>query len=745
MPKLGGHRPVFQVYGPKLRLKQFPKADWRFLVHTAGNVARAFATMHVSGLVIGDVNHGNLFVAADATVRFIDADSMQVGRWPCEVGVSTHQPPEMQGLASYRGVVRTPNHDSFGLAVLVFQLLCMGRHPFSGRYAGPGEPPDIEQAITQSRYAYSADTNRTGMSPPPGSLPIAALPGALRGMFEAAFAPGAAKGGRPTAEQWAVELAALGRSLKQCGANAAHWFAPAAAACPWCEVEARSGVVLFPAVFVPGRSGSGIALLWQQIEAVPEPGPMPDLPLPDPASARPSPRIRAAARRLRMQKGGAVAIAVLGLAVILAAVPAADEVALSASVLALAACVWWLGRPAEVAEARANLAEVRALWSGLVGKWKPGPGARFTPLRRSLAAMKGEHDGMAAHREAELRSLAADRRRQQLQAHLESHEIASAKIPGVGKAKVATLLSYGIETAADIEEARITAIAGFGPRTAANMLAFRQACEAAFRFDANRSVEPARIAAMDGMLAQRRAKIEAELAAGLAQLRALVIAERRHRDMLAGEAAELRPPLRAGVGGCAGRGGGPLGRQPPALTLVGLRSRIALGRRGDHTHHRARVPHRVRAIRATPLPDRSSKRRLVSVVLADERLDPRGDLVAEAGAVEQAVMADAGLLVMLVLVVVQVRGERMGGAGLPQAGDVVPLAFHRQDGRARDRRRVDVPVPRHQHPARQQVLLEHGVDGLQVELGRQVHDRAVFVIERPLGRQRLARRRPPGG
>ena len=40
MPKLTGYRPVYNVYGPKLRLRQFPRADWRFLVHTAANVAR---------------------------------------------------------------------------------------------------------------------------------------------------------------------------------------------------------------------------------------------------------------------------------------------------------------------------------------------------------------------------------------------------------------------------------------------------------------------------------------------------------------------------------------------------------------------------------------------------------------------------------------------------------------------------------------------------------------------------------
>ena len=180
MPKLAGHRPVFQVYGPKLRLRQFPKADWRFLVHTAGNVARAFGVVHGAGLVVGDVNQNSMFVGTDATVRFIDTDSMQVtygGRtWNCEVGVGTHQPPEMQSLASFKDIKRTVNHDAFGLAVIIFQLLCLARHPFAGRFAGGGEPPAIPEAIQASRYAYSADQRRTLMSPPPGSLPMSVLP-----------------------------------------------------------------------------------------------------------------------------------------------------------------------------------------------------------------------------------------------------------------------------------------------------------------------------------------------------------------------------------------------------------------------------------------------------------------------------------------------------------------------------------------------------------------------------------------
>ena len=548
MPRVDAHRPVFQVYGPKLRLRQFPTADWRFLVHVAANVARAFAMLHAAGLVVGDVNHGNLFVAAkQGTVRFIDVDSMQVshrGRtWLCEVGVDTHQPPEMQGVASYRGVVRTPNHDAFGLAVLIFQLLCMGRHPFSGRYAGPGDPPDIPQAIAQSRYAYSADTRRTLMSPPPGSLAMAALPGTLTALFDAAFSPTGVKGTRPAAERWADELTGLGRSLVQCGSNAAHWYPRVAGSCPWCEVEGRSGVVLFPAVFVAGRAGAGIVLLWREIEALQDPGPMPVLRRPDASMAQPSALAAAVGRRLRRRKLAAAALLLAGTALVFAVASPADRGWPLLAVALLALGAWWWPRSSDRDRIRDHLTQVRSQWRDLHEAWIAGPAARFPATRQALGELKREHDGLSERRERELRALAANRRQDQLRRHLEAFEIASAKIQGIGKGKVAALLSYGIETAADIEEARVLAVPGFGAKTAANMLAFRRACEAAFRFDGSRAVASSAVAAMEGMLAQRRAKLEAELAAGLAQLKALVQAEQRHRGALAARAAALSPVL----------------------------------------------------------------------------------------------------------------------------------------------------------------------------------------------------------
>ena len=49
-------------------------------------------------------------------------------------------------------VISKAVHDAFGLAVLIFQILFMGRHPYSGHFLGSGEMP-IERAIREHRFA----------------------------------------------------------------------------------------------------------------------------------------------------------------------------------------------------------------------------------------------------------------------------------------------------------------------------------------------------------------------------------------------------------------------------------------------------------------------------------------------------------------------------------------------------------------------------------------------------------------
>jgi DNA-binding helix-hairpin-helix protein with protein kinase domain len=170
MSRFSGHKDIHHLYSPKSRRNSFLRADWRFLIHAAANVARTLPIIHGVGCIIGDINHGSILVAQDATTKIVDCDSFQLtanGRhFLCALGVETFTPPELQ--TGSLNVIRTSNHDNFALAVVVFLLLFMGRHPFAGRYLGQGEM-QIPQAIRECRFPYGARRAAAQMEPPPGT------------------------------------------------------------------------------------------------------------------------------------------------------------------------------------------------------------------------------------------------------------------------------------------------------------------------------------------------------------------------------------------------------------------------------------------------------------------------------------------------------------------------------------------------------------------------------------------------
>ena len=249
MPRILDARPLFELYSPRSRIQHFPTADFRFLVHVAANIARLFAAVHKAGFLCGDVNHANILVRQTGTVAAVDCDSFQVGdgsRFPCLVGTELFVPPELLG-ANFGSRPRTRHHDGFGLAVLIFHLLVMGRHPFAGRFQGTGDMP-IERAIAESRFAYSSDTSRTKMGPPPFTPPMSTFGPAVCELFERAFHPDAGKLGRPSPEAWIDALEALKRSLAPCKKVAWHHHAPSATTCPWCAIEEPARLKLFGGV-----------------------------------------------------------------------------------------------------------------------------------------------------------------------------------------------------------------------------------------------------------------------------------------------------------------------------------------------------------------------------------------------------------------------------------------------------------------------------------------------------------------
>lgn len=492
MPRIAGLKDIHRLYSPKNRVREFPTAGWGFLFATAANVARAFRVVHDAGHVIGDVNHGNVVVAADATVRLIDCDSFQIensGRvYTCDVGISTHTPPELQGRA-LRGLRRTQQHDVFGLAVTIFQLLFMGRHPFSGRYSK--DPQDqLERAIAEYRFAYGKQAEARGMTTPPNTLSADALPAPLFSLFERAFGASSSTGGRPSAAEWVGELEQVLPKMRTCSQYPLHQFA--LESCPWCEMENVIGISFFarPVVSQSGvaRPELSLADLLARIGQLPPASPGRPPPV---SSTAPSPAAISSHRKALASRSALWAF-------ILSAGVAASWATGITSGLCIMPVAWFLAtefvgtitkttsRPF-----RDRMVECDARRSSLITQWESELGrhdyARHRAALDAAAERLRTHDARVV---AALASLQIDARRLRLHRYLDAFQLASAKVEGIGAGRLSVLESHGVESAADVVEGKLRDVPGIGPKLMQALLDWRWSIEQRFVWNPSSGVDP---------------------------------------------------------------------------------------------------------------------------------------------------------------------------------------------------------------------------------------------------------------
>ncbi|HPG40586.1 MAG TPA: protein kinase [bacterium] len=242
---------LHEVYGPKSRKQLLPHATWEFLIYVARNLVYAFYTLHSHGIVLGDVNEKNFIVCDDARVKLIDCDSYQIPStdnkyFICKVGVVHYTPPELQGK-NLTSLIRNTNHDLFGLAVLIFQLLFMGRHPFAGFSSNNTiNSLDNGELIRHYLYAFSRNAPSLGIQPPPCSIPISLIPKTLAELFEIAFSKSSSENkSRPTEQYWISELNKLLNTIVTCRNEKNHKYPNHLSACPWCTFINKFGVFFF--------------------------------------------------------------------------------------------------------------------------------------------------------------------------------------------------------------------------------------------------------------------------------------------------------------------------------------------------------------------------------------------------------------------------------------------------------------------------------------------------------------------
>lgn len=245
MPRAAGQHALIDFYNPVGRRKQCPLFNYLYLHRTARNLAAAVRAVHARGYVIGDVNEMNILVTDTALVTLVDTDSFQVrdgttgSVYRCPVGRPEFTPPELQNR-TFRDLDRTPQHDLFGLGVLIFQLLMEGTHPFAGVYTVEDDPPPYEARILHGHYPYG--TRTVPYRPMPSAPPIELLPPSLRELFLRCFEEGhTTPSARPDAEVWIAALQASEDALLTCAQNEQHRYGRHLESCPWCARATRLG------------------------------------------------------------------------------------------------------------------------------------------------------------------------------------------------------------------------------------------------------------------------------------------------------------------------------------------------------------------------------------------------------------------------------------------------------------------------------------------------------------------------
>lgn len=482
------HQPLFELYAPGARKQKFPEASYRFLVRAALNVARAIAAVHDTGCVIGDINHSGILISKQAIAALIDADSFQIvngaNRYMCRVGVPEYTPPELQGM-KLGNVVRTPDHDAFGLAVAVFQLLTMGRHPYVGHFV-KGDLP-IEKAIAEHRFVFSLQ-RQTGMTPPPGACTLNDFPRPVAAAFEAAFHDG--KGtARPTAKQWVALLTELEGSLVKCKSNSLHHYSSSGSECPWCRMEKRLGNVLFLPTYA-GFATVGqttdpnkfdINQLWAQIDAIKLPPRSHISPILTPVSCSPSQSAQSARSKQHHPTLTKAAGVLAGLAVLIAN-PAGWFIS-----IALVWAGFALARRFDTGHLKDYMQQLNRIddeWRRAVTQWEQRCGLdRVDGLLASLRASRRAYEDLNAEEKERINKYQNERHHLQLRQFLDGFRIRDYRIKGIGAAKLTALMSYGIETAADVNSSAVQAVPGFGPVNSQPLLAWAQDCHRDFSYN----------------------------------------------------------------------------------------------------------------------------------------------------------------------------------------------------------------------------------------------------------------------
>lgn len=137
MPRASGEPLGHGLFIPTVWLAKHPNWTRKDSVRLAISILEGIEFLHRMKVLLGDINPMNILVKDANTVYFVDCDSYQVEGFPCPVGSINFVAPEIQGQ-DFTRFLRTPEHELFAVATLVFMIMMPGKPPYSHQGGADG-------------------------------------------------------------------------------------------------------------------------------------------------------------------------------------------------------------------------------------------------------------------------------------------------------------------------------------------------------------------------------------------------------------------------------------------------------------------------------------------------------------------------------------------------------------------------------------------------------------------------------
>jgi DNA-binding helix-hairpin-helix protein with protein kinase domain len=172
-------------------------------------------------------------------------------------------------------------------------------------------------------------------------------------------------------------------------------------------------------------------------------------------------------------------------------------------------------------------------WHAAAQEWHAkAKGPDLSGERRAVEGLKAKIDALASERKARLKALARSvPDAEQRARYLGQFRIEDAGLHNIGPARCAVLRSWGIDTAGEVDAAKIAEIPGFGRNLTDRLVNWRWGREQNFKFMPLSIADPIEVRKLDRELATRRIKLMKELRNGVAEFESRI--KRAHANRTA--------------------------------------------------------------------------------------------------------------------------------------------------------------------------------------------------------------------